>query len=179
MPTQTYIRQLEKLETIPHPDGPHPGITRIESTDYFTNLGIQAPSEYLEWLEVSNGAYVDSQFLTGIATGDHLDMEMIYARFPNWVNAGFIPVAGDGLGNFYAIETREKYGSGQPIVFFDHEESMETPSFIVASRFPIFLAEFIDKETNHDSPWPYSKEAVLQIDPEIEQFHGIAKAFEA
>lgn len=80
----------------------------------------------------------------GLCPGDdYLDIEARYRGYPHWRVRGWIPIAGDGLGNYYVLDTTRRTRSGHPILFLDHEQSeveiCDTPNYVAASNLWSFL----------------------------------------
>ncbi|WP_189003078.1 SMI1/KNR4 family protein [Deinococcus roseus] len=170
MDCTTVIQALMESE---HPEGYPEGTTLDEIQAFSTHTGIVFPPEWIAWLLNVNGAFVGGQFLTGINTKNSLTIELVFQRHPLWKTKKYIPVAGDGLGNFYVIVTQQEYGSGHPVCFMDRECGPQKPTFLVASRFSIFITQWIKKETTKESFWPFDPTTTARVDPDLLNFSGI------
>src|SRR5262245_15594104 len=117
---------------------------------------IQVPLELREWLCSGPGTY---------------EVEETYRFHPIWREKGWIPIAGDGCGNCYVLDTTctVEPGPGRPLpspthpaYFMDHEEDDDRPSYAVASSFETFLhfmrrdQEMLRQGGEHY--WPFDRE---------------------
>ena len=140
-------------------------IARAESV-----VGILFPPKLREWLSVCNGACVGPGGIVGLQQRRTIqDLSSILSLYPVWQSSGWIPVAGDGCGNYYVVDTSGRFGQGEPVLFVDVHDDMEAPAYIVASDVWHFL-RFLFREELGDDRWPFSKRHVLVSDPEIERF---------
>jgi hypothetical protein len=99
--------------------------------------------------------------------------------YPSWKDKGWIPVAGDGCGNYYVLATR---GSGvetakRPIYFVDTSMDREKPAYVVASDLWHFLRFILRDELGRDY-WPFKKYRVLEEDPDLEEAPGAPKPWD-
>ena len=173
-------RLRDLLKNVPHrPDEPLPSGVGNDQCDRFSaRTGIALPDELREWLKLSNGPCVGPGGLYGIETyRKHLDIEMYLALFPSWRTKGWIPIAGDGCGNHYVVATRQEYGEGFPVLFVDCGNDPESPAFIAASSIGHFLKFLLEKELRV-SGGPFDEVRVVQADPEIRRFQGVAPPWE-
>jgi len=78
---------------------------------------------------------------------------------------GWINVANDGCGDYFALVTTSEFGLPEPVVFLDAYEPVEN-CYIVASDFSHFVeGQLLDNpEIFH---WPFDREQTLQIDPDL------------
>jgi len=149
------------------------GIPEETISEFEERLEIKVPSKFREWLTTCNGPCVGPGGLMGIRTlRRDLDIETIYSMYPVWKDNGWIPVAGDGCGNYYLVVCKGDYGDGEPVIFIDSMEDSSTPFYIAASDTWIFLSFLLKKELG-ESNWPYSQEEVEGADPKILSFHCI------
>lgn len=136
--------------------------------------GLSLPSELVEWLKLCNGPCVGPGGLYGIAPArEFLRIEAELAINTEWKQRNWLPVAGDGTGNYYIIDANTECNGSHPIFFLDHEVSLIEPVYIVASNLWTFLLFILqselDWENSHKTHWPFEKEYVLSIDPELEK----------
>ncbi len=133
-------------------------------------LGFRLPSEFASWLAACNGPCVGSGGVAGFETRrKSQDIELILANYPLWKERRWLPVAGDGSGNYYLLINE---GAGRPVAFFDTMEDDQAPAFVVASNLWSFLLFFIEKELGR-SGWPFDREKVLGSDPDILNYEGL------
>jgi cell wall assembly regulator SMI1 len=171
------VRRIHQLlAQAPQPPGEAlpGGISDSECDAFEQRTGIRLPDEVRQWLKVSNGPCVGPGGLYGIRPQrSHLDIETFLEMFPSWRTRKWIPVAGDGCGNYYVIPTQAEYGSGYPVLFVDTNSTSDTPSFIVASNIGHFLVSLLEKELGREG-WPFNESYVTKADPEITRFVGVS-----
>ena len=163
------------LEQVPQPPGePLPnGISDVECDDLEARMGIPLPLEFRKWLNMSNGPCVGPGGFYGIRTQrPHLDIETHFVRHPSWKVRKWVPIAGDGCGNYYVLSTSYEFGRGKPVLFVDTHVSSEEPAFIVASDIEHFLVFILERELGKKD-WPFGAESVIRSDPRILEFTGV------
>ena len=165
---QTMLAKVPK-----NPDDPLPSGLQDEDLDGFAQrTGIVPPPDLRAWLKICNGPCVGPGGLFGIRKASlHLNIESYLDLFPFWKRAKWIPIAGDGCGNYYVVPTQGEFGRGVPVLFIDTHESSESPAFVVASDVGHFLAFLLEFELGNRS-WPFSERAVTDKDPAILDFAG-------
>lgn len=170
MTTSADIKRIDELiSQVPRaPDQPLPaGLTEDVVSAFEERIGFPIPPEQSELLRLSNGPCVGPGGLFGVRpTLDFLDIEHLYESYPGWREHGWVPVAGDGCGNYYvAVPT----GDDWPVVFIDTMEDAQQPAFIVASGVLKFVIALLEKELG-DTRWPFCEAAVTASDPRITAF---------
>ena len=177
----------ELLENVPQPpeESLPGGIGDADIEAFAERTGITVPPSLAVWLKTSNGPCVGPGGLFGIRPArENLDIEFRLDLYPQWKEQAWIPVAGDGCGNYYVLVTAQEFGRGWPVLFIDTMESPDKPAYIVASdlwRFLIFLLdqELLREKGFSDTPWPFDREEVTRRDPEIEGFKGVSMPWDA
>jgi hypothetical protein len=148
-----------------------PGTDDSAIFEFTDRTGVTVPDDLAAWLKRTNGNPLGPGGLFGIATHRKaLDVELRYCTFPKWRDCGWIPVAGDGCGNYYMLATQHEFGFGYPVFFVDVIADSETPAYIVASAIGPFLRFILEQELREDRLWPFNRGFVLDRDPEIEEF---------
>lgn len=173
-------RIIELLKIVPKPpeDAIPTGISESEINDAERRIGINFPNELKEWLMISNGPCVGPGGIFGIKPqNSSLDIEKIISIYDCWKILRWIPMAGDGLGNYYVIDTAKKYKYGHPIYFIDTVEDIKKAEYVVASNIWSFIIFLLEKELG-EYKWPFEKEYVIKNDPEIEDCVEVAKPWE-
>lgn len=138
-----------------------------EIADFEARNGVQVPQEMREWLCLGPGTY---------------EVEESYRLHPIWRDKGWIPIARDGFGSDYvldtacSVESRPGQPPTHPVYFMNHADDDERPSYVVASSFETFL-DFMHEERkafsqDEDSYWPFDKEKVLEKDPGLKAYCG-------
>jgi hypothetical protein len=84
---------------------------------------------------------------------------------PGWHDRRFVPVAGDGCGNYYVSDASLGL-TVSPIFFVDTFVNPLQPAYVVASNLWLFLRFLFMKDLGK-SRWPFSREEVLANDPAI------------
>lgn len=164
-------------------------------------LGFPLPDQLARWLRICNGSYLGPGGLLGIETvTDFLDLEHTLASvsrlWPEWRVRRWIPVAGDGCGDYYVLDA----SAGKPwpsgAVFFVDHEDFDRLAYVVASALPRFLCFLFDEELQarprrlepapsdgadwraelhaqiraEPPSWPFHREYVLERDPDLASF---------
>jgi hypothetical protein len=110
-----------------------------------------------------------------------LDIEARYRRYPHWRDRGWIPVAGDGCGNHYVLDTTVTTRTGHPILFLDHERSVEqvcdTADHVTASGlWPFLRYNFLDEI--HAAYDLFDEQEALSQDPGLADDVGVPRPWE-
>ncbi|MFM7159479.1 MAG: SMI1/KNR4 family protein [Planctomycetaceae bacterium] len=180
--TMIDIPRLQKLLLkVPHPpeDRLPEGASDDECNAFVKRTGIRLPCDMANWLKLANGPCVGPGGLYGIQPArSHLNIEAYLEMFPSFMTNKWLPVAGDGCGNIYVIPTQQDFGDGFPVVFVDTSSSHVTPSYIVASDIAHFLVAILECELGVQG-WPFNEKHVLQSDPQIRKFSGVALPWES
>lgn len=126
----------------------------------------QIPVNYVRWLSACNGSSAGPGGIFGVRTPagapDALD---ILDFHPDWANHGWIPVAGDGNGNYYVLDTSRKHIDRDAVYFVDTMAD-EGLTYIAASDLLIFLKFLLGRELGEER-WPFNAEYVVGSDPDI------------
>lgn len=134
-------------------------------------LNISIPPELYEWLRLCNGPNVGYGGIFGIVPSNpFFDIETHYNYTPTWKKWGWIPIAGDGCGDFYVLDAHSRIGSTHPVYFLDQQD-FDQPDYVVASGLWQFLRFVLQKELGSDD-WPFDKEKVLKQDPLLMEYKG-------
>jgi hypothetical protein len=163
------------LAKVPRPleDEIPDGVSDTDLAKFERRLGFPAPDSLREWLRISNGPCVGPGGLFGVRPRrKHLDIELLFKTFPIWKAKAWIPIAGDGSGNYYVVPTEHDFGPGFPVLFIDTAESPDEPAYIAASDVEHFLIALLQRELGSEG-WPFDKQIVLQSDPQIVAFDGV------
>lgn len=173
-------RVLNLLSSVPMaPEDEVPGgLSEQEIGDAEKRMNITFPDELREWLATSNGPCVGPGGIFGVGTDrSSLDLEKIAPLYDSWKALKWIPVADDGMGNYYVLDTRENTECGCPVYFVDTMLDPDRPEYVVASNLWSFLVFLLEREIGKDE-WPFDMEYVLRNDPEIEACEGVKKPWE-
>jgi cell wall assembly regulator SMI1 len=164
------IRKLLARCPDPPEDTLPEGCSDADLTGFEERTKISIPADLRTWLKVSNGPCVGPGGLFGIRPNRaYLCIESRLDIFPSWKTKKWIPVAGDGCGNYYLIPTLNDYGKGFPVVFVDTIASPDSPAYIVSSDIGHFLVSLLEQELGAGD-WPFNEKSVVQHDPNILKF---------
>ena len=167
---------LELLATVPSPPSEEipPGATEADVAKCEKRIGLKVPAKLRAWLLTSNGPCVGPGGVFGIKPRrEDLDLEHILTLRPIWREKGWIPVAGDGCGNYYVVVSKGEFGEGEPVIFIDTMVDDTVPAFIAASDIWQFL-KFLFKKDLGESKWPYDDHEVGKADPDMLAFRDVA-----
>ena len=161
------------------------GATHEELQGFENRSGVRLPPKLADMYRCFN-APVNSSFGWIRSVGrpfESCDVEMtLNLRDIDWRHRGWIPFANDGCGNDYVVPTRNEWGAGEPVVFFDTIESVEVPSYVCASdvwRFLLFSCrceiawDLDDGRFAEYKNWPFDQDLVMRIDPQVSAFEGV------
>jgi hypothetical protein len=174
-------RIKELISRVPRPpeEGIPEGITDAELNSFEERTGIALPEDVREWLKVANGPCVGPGGLFGLGEiHKHFNIYSFLEMYPCWKKKKWIPIGGDGCGNYYVVATQREYGEGFPVLFVDTLVSPELPSYIAASDIGHFLIFLLERELGNMA-WPFNEKVVTTNDPGILHFTGIPLPWEA
>lgn len=165
-------KAMEISLTPPLPPGEHlpGGASRAAIDEAEARLGLTFPDALKDWLALCNGPCVGPGGVFGVRTArEFLDIEEVSSWFPTWRTRGWIPIAGDGSGNYYVLVPVE---GKWPVCFVEASADSDAIAFVVASDLSLFLFALFQKEAGHDDGWPFDRATVVAVDPEIQVFRG-------
>lgn len=172
---------VKLLHTVPSPPGePLPsGVPRHVLEEFEESIGIRLPEGVQSWLATCNGPCVGAGGVMGISPlRKSLDITRRLASFPEWRVRGWLPIAGDGCGNYYLVATRNEFGRGEPVFFIDTMANRELPTYLVASDIWHFLRFFLLDDLKM-TRWPFDAAEVVAADPDILRFKGAPLPWES
>jgi hypothetical protein len=87
------------------------GASPAETDTLQAGLGCGIPPVLRAWLSVCRGAGIGPGGVFGQRPGEpYLDMPQRRDSFPEWAEQGWLPVAGDGCGNYYVLTVNGTVG---------------------------------------------------------------------
>jgi cell wall assembly regulator SMI1 len=138
-------------------------------SEFEKRVGFTLPPQMGDLLRLTNGPCVGPGGVFGVRPAlDYLDIEALYESYPAWIERRWVPVAGDGCGNYYVAIPHD---GGWPVVFIDTMEDAEAPAFVVASGVLRFVVALLEKELGGEG-WPFNEQKVRSSDPDIARFAG-------
>lgn len=167
------VARVPRPAELASPGGAH--LNDIESLE--RKHGLALPDDLKKWLLAFNGAPIGPGGVFGV--GDiprHLSIDHYFGLYPEWRDAGFVPIAGDGCGGYFVIDSRVP--SGFPVHYVDpHEDSLQ-PQYAVASNLFSFLRFLLLREMG-ETRWPFDREYVLDLDPNLSSLGKVVLPWDA
>ena len=128
-------------------------------------LPFSLPPELQDFLSFLNGPCIGPGGILGIqTTRPALDLLIVLEQYPTWKANAWIPVAGDGCGNYYVMVLGQ-FGR-HPICFVDTVAAPNELAYVVGSNLWKFLEFLLERELGRKG-WPFSAEFVLERDPNL------------
>jgi len=169
------IKELKRIiNTLPSPPGEEMpiGASQQDIIQLEKEIGFALPEELLDWLQASNGPCVGAGGITGVRTKRNgQDIAIILSNYPSWKEKHWIPIAGDGCGNYYVMLADSTKGS-LPLGFVDTMRDRDSIAFIAASNLWHFLNFYLKAEQG-ERRWPFKREFVVEMDPDILEFTNL------
>jgi cell wall assembly regulator SMI1 len=172
------IAKLIRAVPGPHKEGLPPGASDHALRRFETEVGISLPPGVRSWLTAYNGPLAGKDVFGIAPISDDLDMGAILLMYPTWRDELWLPVAGDGCGNYYLVATRNEFGEGEPVFFVDTMRDCDTPAYLVGSDVWHFMRFYLLDELDLTG-WPFDAAEVVAADPHILNFKGIPLPWEA
>jgi len=160
-----YEDLLPLLHAAHHPpEDPLEGASLDEVREFESRIGIPLPDSLVSWLLVCRGSAGGEGGIFGVGnTRAFLDIEAILELYPDWRALGWIPIAGDGCGNYYVLMTSRP---GPPVGFVETMSSEVEVDYITASSLDIFLREMLLCQGT-PTGWPFDRAYVARTDPAL------------
>lgn len=123
------------------------GASRAEIANAEHMLGIKLRGDYRAFLESFGwgGAGDVEVFGLGADVPHHLNLEALTLSERTEANPRLprllIPLASDGAGNLFCLDTTEEQEGLQPVVLWDHERDIDQQPEQVADNFVIWLSD--------------------------------------
>jgi cell wall assembly regulator SMI1 len=159
---------LAAAHSAPVPPGYElPGGADDETLDGFERrTGLLLPAPLRAWWGAVNGAQLGPGGLFGVRDpDDFLSAERYLRLYPGWAGSGWIPIAADGLGDYWVTAPGPRGGEGW-VAFIDcHDDPHRIRSY-VASDVLRFLRFLLDQEQG-EKRWPSDRAHVLAEDPAL------------
>jgi hypothetical protein len=141
------------------PVDPH-AIRRFEA-----DSGLALPPAVRDWLGHHNGGGIGYRYTLGLGTGEW-EIEDMLREVEPWLDRGWLPVGGDGNGDYYLVGTsssREPEG----LVFFVDQMDFSVPDYAVGSDIWHFLYGLACQELRSEEWWPFERDRMLAVDPTL------------
>lgn len=146
-------------------------------------LSFELPRELALWLSLCRGCELPS-FTFPTLLGTHRDNCITDAMYPEWRERGWIPLIGDGCGNYYNVIADR---SPAPIAFIEGSAPTDL-NYLAASslfRFLSFVVDELEAENPDPSPdaddvymsvW-FDRDSLLKADPDSAAITDIPRAW--
>lgn len=142
-----------------------------EAIDSFCRAhSMKLPLDLLTWLRFTNGPVIGPGRTFGVGTGAKWgDAALALARHAGWAEAGYFPLANDGCGNYFLVDTHcGCVGLVDPMVDGD------AFAWLVGTSTLRFLEGLFAAELEGAVFPPPSRDAMIAHDPSIERFRRLA-----
>jgi cell wall assembly regulator SMI1 len=147
-----------------------PGASEQDISDFekYTNLAL--PESLKALLRICNGPAVGPGGIYGISTSSDDDSRRSYliadvlGSHPNWRQAGWLPIAGDGCGNEYVLSLK---CDSHPVLYVETCTNPDVAQYVVGSDLWHFLRFLLRREIG-ERGWPFCRDYVLGMDPRME-----------
>jgi hypothetical protein len=125
---------------------------------------MRIPPEFRKWLARVNGGPIGPGGMFGVdSTVDAFSIRGCLKTFPEWKGLGWLPVAADGVGNYWVSLVGPNDSEGW-VAFIDTHESPELVDSYVASGVASFIRFLLESELG-EKRWPRSESYVVSRDP--------------
>lgn len=116
------------------------GATAQQLCDFEQRTNLRLPCQVEDWLTLCNGPCVAEGGVFGVRPDcSFLDIESYLQEHPTWQKNNWLPVAGDGCGNYYVVVVDAQDLNGCPVFFIDHEVDNTELNHQIAPDFWTFL----------------------------------------
>jgi hypothetical protein len=159
---------LVAARSAPAPPGYElPGGADDETLDGFERrTGLLLPAALRAWWGAVNGALIGPGGLFGVRDpDDNLSAEGCLRLYPHWLSAGWIPIAGNGLGDHWVTAPGPRGDEGW-VAFIDCHDDPHRISSYVASDVLRFLRFLLAAEQG-ERRWPSDRAYVMALDPAL------------
>lgn len=168
---QVVLQLLQQVPRPPEEEIPS-GTNQPELLAFEARTGISLPPELQEWLKTTNGPRIGPGGIFGVSSSNSdLDMDVVLGIYPEWKDEGWLPIAGDGCGNYYVLASKPERGGRYPVYFIDTMRDTRALTYVVASGLWQFLWFLLNKEIT-PSKWPFDEKEVVATDPAIVDVGG-------
>lgn len=167
--TEPAIGELIALaHRVPAPyDQVFAGASETDLVAFESRVGHIVPPGFRAWLRTVNGAMIGPGGVFGIRDpSDILSIERHLRIYPQWRQTEWLPVASDGLGNYWVTLPLGPDGSSDWVAFVDTHQDPGVVDRYVASSFPRFMGFLLQSELG-ETRWPGDKEYDLRLDPAL------------
>jgi hypothetical protein len=136
------------------------GADDAEIADMQQAVARPLPADLVDWLRVCKGDFIGPGGLYGVRHSRYVaNITSVLEWFPTWRERGWLPIAGDGNGDYYVLITNSELTGC--VGFVDH---FDTIDYLVATNLWTFLW-FLLRRDGRDRRWPFDRNHVVAHDP--------------
>jgi cell wall assembly regulator SMI1 len=159
---------MELARQAPAPPGQRlTGASEADIAKLENEIGRTLSGGYRRWLMAANGAMLGPGGMFGIRDKrDFLSTEKYLALHPEWQSLGWVPIAGDGLGNYWVVVPQGPDGTSDWVAFVDTHEDPANVDRYVASNVLKFVRFLLESELG-ETRWPGDRGYDLERDPAL------------
>lgn len=161
-PDVEHVLRLAERAPSP-PDEVLVGASAAALEGFEARTGLRLSADFRHWLLAVNGATLGPGGLFGVRDArDFLSIEGILKIYPDWVDRGWIPIAADGVGNYWVTAMGPDSTDGW-VAFVDTHQDPEVLQSYVASSVLHFLSFLLTAELGEPG-WPAHRDHVVALD---------------
>lgn len=159
---------MELARRVPAPPGQNfTGASEAEISGLETGIGRPLSPGLRRWLKVVNGAMLGPGGVFGIrGPRDFLSIEKYLTIYPEWRSFGWVPVASDGVGDYWAAVPQGPDGGTDWVAFVNTEDDPASIDRYVASSVPHFMKFLLESDLG-ETRWPGDRAYDLEHDPAL------------
>jgi hypothetical protein len=149
------------------PEAPSPsGATDEDLAELQSRVPIPLPTPLRDWLRVCRGDAIGPGGVFGARPDDpSLDIGHRLAPHPEWLDLGWLPVAGDGNGDHYVLATTGQLAGR--VGFVDQTDTGRI-DYVVATDLWRFM-RFLFRREAGERGWPFDRPMVTRLDPAMDE----------
>lgn len=127
------------------------GVPRTTVDAAESALGLRFPPSYVDFLRSHGSGFIEHHELIGLGGPRHLDVveETLHLRSRSKISRfpeSFIPVLGDGFGNFECLDSSKPGGSGEmPVVQWLHDGGDRQQPSVLASSYDQWIRRLVEQ----------------------------------
>ena len=138
------------------------GADDAEIADLQQAVALPLPADLVDWLRVCKGDLIGPGGLYGVRHSPNVtDIASALDWVPNWRQRGWLPVAGDGNGDYYMLITNSELTG---CIGFVDQADIDAIDYVVATNLWTFLWFLLRKDAG-DHRWPFDRNHVVGHDP--------------
>ena len=159
---------MELARQVQAPPGQHlTGASDTEIMCLADEIGRTLSPGLRRWFGAVNGAMLGPGGIFGRrGVRDFLSIKKYLAIYPEWRSLGWVPIASDGVGNYWVAVPQGPDGNPDWVAFVDTHENPASVDRYVASSVLRFIRFLLESELG-ETRWPGDREYDLEHDPAL------------